>query len=548
MRRRGAIVITLALVFAGLAGPARAAVSLQSIGNFSSPVFVTSDPTNPDRVFVVEKDGVIMASANGVESTFLDLNGNHQQNPALDFVSACSERGLLSMAFPPDYATTGYLYVLYNRSANPDSALEGDIQIDEFQTVNGAVSLASQRRVLTIPHPPSCQHNGGQMQFGPDGYLYISTGDGYDYGASQDLEDLLGKVLRISPRPGSGAQYTSPATNPFVGVPGDNEIWSYGVRNPWRFSFDRLTGALLLGDVGDHNWEELNYDPAPNAGRGVNFGWSRCEGLEIYSPSDPFTHTGSPCDLVGARSPAYTFPHTNDTPYGASRCAITGGYVARDQSLGALYGRYLFADLCTGQVYSAALATPTITDVCPEPITVPTPSTFGQDASGRLYIADLNGAVSRIVGEAPAPCGAPPPPGPDPGPDPGGTTGGGTTGGETTTGGDTTTPSDEGTDPGAGDLPGSRCAGKFVTQAVPQAGGRVIGTAGADVILGSAEDDQISGGGGADLICSGDGDDSVKGGGGADNLQGGPGADGLNGGGGSDRCKGGPGKDKLKSC
>jgi glucose/arabinose dehydrogenase len=547
MRRRGAIVIALALACAGLAAPARAAEvepsTLQLVGNFSSPVFVTSDPTNPDREFVVEKDGRIMASANGVTSTFLDLND--QEDPALDFVSACMERGLLSMAFPPDYGTSGYFYVLYNRSdTSPGPGGVGDVQIDEFQTVNGAVVMASQRHVLTIDHTSSqCQHNGGQMQFGPDGYLYISSGDGYDYGAPQDLDSLLGKVLRISPRPVGGAPYTNPATNPFVGVPGANEIWSYGVRNPWRFSFDRLTGAFILGDVGDHNWEELNYDPASNAGRAVNFGWSECEGLEIYDSSDPFTH-GGPCVLTGDTPPAYTFPHTVDTGQTTARCAITGGYVARDQSLGALYGRYLFADLCSGQVYSAALA-PAISDVRQEPITVETPSTFGQDACGRLYIAELGGAVYRIVGDTPNTCGA----------DPGGTTGGGTTGGGST-GGGTTGGGDpgagggggEGTDPGTGEQPGATCSGRFVTQAVPQTSGRLNGTSGADVILGSDGDDQIAGHGGGDLICSGDGDDTVKGGGGGDNLQGGPGADSLNGGGGTDHCKGGPGKDTVKSC
>ncbi len=536
---------TLVLVLAGLGAPAAEAGDgtspLQLIGNFNSPVFVTSDPTNPDREFVVEKDGVIMVSQNGAKSTFLDLN--NQQDPALDFVDACMERGLLSMAFSPDYATTGLFYVLYNRSASPDPALEGDVQIDQFRTENGAVVAGSRQHVLTIPHSSNCQHNAGQMQFGPDGYLYISSGDGYDYNAPQNLNSLLGKVLRIQPVASGG--YTIPPSNPYVGVAGADEVWSYGVRNPWRFSFDRQTGAFMLGDVGDHNWEELNYDPAPNAGRAVNFGWSRCEGVEIYSPSDPLTHTGSPCDLVGARPPSYTFPHTTDPPQTTARCAITGGYVARDQSLGSLYGRYLFADLCTGQVYSAALATE-ITDVRPEPITVETPSTFGEDSCGRLYIADLEGPVYRIVGETPETCGAPPP-ATDP---PGGGTGGGDTGGGATGGGDTGAGGGTGggTDPGADEQPGATCGGKFVTQAVPQTSGRLDGTTGADVILGSDGADQIAGHGGADLICAGDGDDTVKGGGGADKLLGGPGGDGLNGGGGSDKCKGGPGKDVVKSC
>jgi glucose/arabinose dehydrogenase len=568
MKRRGAIIFIVVLALAGLAAPvARAgdteASPLQLIGTFSSPVFVTSDPTNPDRVFVVEKDGTISASQNGVKSTFLDLNDQDPGTPALDLVSACAERGLLSMAFPPDYATTGYFYVLYNRSANPDPALWGDVQIDQFQTVNGSVDMSSQRHVLSIDHPSgegppasNCQHNGGQMQFGPDGDLYISSGDGYTYDASQDLTSLLGKILRISPTPGGG--YTIPPGNPYAGAANDppggaaDEVWSYGVRNPWRFSFDRLTGAFIEGDVGDRNWEEVNYDPAPNAGRAVNFGWSECEGLEIYNRANPGTPTGSPCALIGDTPPAYTFPHTIDNTVDpaptTARCAITGGYVVRDQSLGALYGRYLFADLCTGQAYSAALATPAITDVRPEPITVQTPSTFGEDASGRLYIAELGGKVFRLVGTASTGGGS------DPGTGTGAGTGTGTgtdTGAGTGTG--TGTDTGTGTSTGGGgsdgtDEPDAWCAGKAVTQAVPDAGGHVKGTSGSDVIVGSEEDDQISGGGGSDVICAGDGDDKVKGGGGADRLNGNPGDDLLSGGGGKDRCKGGPGKDKVKSC
>ena len=552
------MLVVLVLALAGLGTPAAEAADgssmLELIGNFSSPVYVTSDPTNPDREFVVEKDGVIKASQNGVTSTFLDLNVQPEDS-AGDFVSACGERGLLSMAFPPDYENTHLFYVLYNRSQYPDPALEGDVQIDEFRTQNGAVVAGSRRPVLTIGHPSlplprGCQHNGGQMHFGSDGNLYISSGDGYDYNAPQDLNSLLGKVLRISPAASGGAPYTIPPSNPFVGVPGADEIWSYGVRNPWRFSFDRLTGAFILGDVGDHDWEEVNYDPAANAGRGDNFGWSDCEGLYFY---DELNGSTNPCTLTGDTPPAYEFPHTKDTtidPLPAQpRCAMIGGYVARDQSLGALYGRYLFADLCSGQVYSAALA-PTITDICPAPITLESPSTFGEDASGRLYVAGIGGAVYRIVGSAATACGAT-----DPGTDPGDPTGGGPTGGDPT-GGGSTGGSDPGagggggggTDPGAGEPPGDTCGGKLVTQAVPQTSGRVGGTSGADVILGSHEDDQIAGHGGGDLICAGDGDDKVKGGGGADKLLGGPGADGLNGGGGPDKCKGGPGKDVVKSC
>jgi Ca2+-binding RTX toxin-like protein len=398
---------------------------------------------------------------------------------------------------------------------------------------------------MTIDHkywggsdPRTCQHNGGQLQFGPDGYLYISSGDSYDYSVSQDLDSLLGKILRISPRPGPGGEpYTSPGTNPFAGVSGADEIWSYGVRNPWRFSFDRQTGDFILADVQDNTTEEFDYVPAPNAARGLNFGWSACEGWSVYGNT-------TPCNLAGATAPAYTYPHTD------GRCAMMGGYVVRDYSLADLYGRYLFADLCTGQFYSAHLAAPATTDVQPTSLHATTPVTFGEDACGRVYVAELGGNVFRLKSESGGTCaaattpppetspptGTPPtetPPSGDPGTgDPG--TGDGGTGGPGTGGS------------GGGSDPAVTCGGKTAT--VIGGGGKVKGTGHADVIVGDDDVDKISAGGGDDIVCAGDGDDSVSGGAGDDVLRGEAGADALTGNAGKDRCKGGPGKDKIKSC
>jgi glucose/arabinose dehydrogenase len=492
MRRTAAITLFLAL--ASIAAPARAAVTLQTVGSFTDPVYVTSEPNDSGRLLVVEQRGVSELAENGVVTPYLDIH---------DSVATGGERGLLSVALSPDYATSGLLYVYYTRS-DPDPALNGDLQIDEYRASSGAVSPASRRPVLTIDHVnEATNHNGGQLQFGPDGFLYLATGDGaVNPSSAQSLDSLLGKVLRIRPYAAAGAPYTVPANNPFVGVAGADEIWSYGLRNPWRFSFDRLTGDLVIADVGSSAWEEIDYEPAPNGGRGDNFGWPRCEGMFVIN-------TSNPCDVAGATPPVYQYPH-------GGTCAITGGYVVRDESLGDLYGRYLFADLCNGAVSSIRLGLPAATDVRGESLTALQPSSFGEDSCGRIYLAALGSdRVYRFVGDSRASC----PPG-QPGP----------------------------VNPGGSNPAPTTCAGETVTRAALPTGGRVVGTAARDVIAGSDRKDRIAGRGGGDVICAGDGNDAVNGGGGGDDLRGGAGADELNGGGGGDRCKGGPGRDRLSSC
>ena len=247
---------------------AASAATLEPVGTFNQPVYVTSQPDDPERLFVVEQPGDVELVTPTATTTFLDIE---------DLVLAGGEQGLLSIAFAPDFASSNLFYAYYVNNA-------GDLEIDEFRAAGDTVDPATRRVVLTIPHPTHGNHNGGQLQFGPDGHLYAATGDGGGGGDpgenAQNLQSLLGKLLRIDPRQAGTAPYSVPADNPFVGTANDppggarDEIWSYGFRNPWRFSFDRYTGDLLIGDVGQGSWEEVDYRPADiGRGRGDNFGW-----------------------------------------------------------------------------------------------------------------------------------------------------------------------------------------------------------------------------------------------------------------------------------
>jgi hypothetical protein len=235
-------------------------------------------------------------------------------------------------------------------------------------------------------------HYGGQLQFGPDDYLYMSTGDGNapgdPDGNGQNPRTLLGAVLRIDPRQSGVDPYSVPTDNPYVDTRNADEIWSWGLRNPWRFSFDRASGALTIGDVGQGGWEEVNHRPQiDGGGRGDNFGWNCREGFVAY-PGAP-----EECDGAGPfTDPVFAYP-ISDQP----ECAIMGGYVVRDPSLPDLYGRYLYGDLCTGDVRSIALDVPLAHDDRSEGLSVPGLVSFGEDASGRIYVVSRAGAVCRLV-------------------------------------------------------------------------------------------------------------------------------------------------------
>jgi glucose/arabinose dehydrogenase len=399
MRR---VLFAVPLLVSALLVPASAdALSLEMVGNFDAPTYVTSDPGDPNRLFIVEQAGAIRLTDRGGTTEFLNID---------PIVESGGERGLLSMAFAPDYESSRLFYVFYT-SANDLGTGEdetGDLKIAEFDSDESPIE-STRRVVLTIEHTAQGNHNGGQLQFGADGYLYASTGDGGGAGDpdgdAQNTASRLGKILRIDPEGASPGDYTVPANNPFVGTSGTDEIWSYGLRNPWRFSFDRVTGALTIGDVGQGAWEEIDYDPGPGPGRGDNFGWNCREGMHAFSSAPP-------CD----GSTPFTepvFEYANDS----STCAITGGYVVRDQALGDLYGRYLYADFCAGELRSLNPGIPTASDDQSEGLSVPFVTSFGEDADCRLYVVSQIGPVYRLTEPAAgAPVGCPQPQPPSPAP------------------------------------------------------------------------------------------------------------------------------------
>jgi glucose/arabinose dehydrogenase len=352
---------------------AAAKVRLVQVGSFNQPVYITGAPGDPSRVFVVQRGGQVMLLANGLTQSqpFLELSSSV-------YSQGGDEQGLLGLAFAPDYARTGLFYVDYTIKGN-------DIRVVQYQRSTGNPNLAdpaSAHVLLTIDHHLYTNHNGGQLAFGPEGDLYVGVGDG---GSEEDPDNngqntgtLLGKILRIDPTPGGG--YTIPSTNPFVGQPGKRaEIWAYGLRNPWRFSFDRATGNLIIGDVGQNLQEEVDYVPA-GTGAGANYGWSIWEGDRRNKPGNA-PHAVFPV-LVARHSDGY--------------CAIIGGYVVRDRSLPGLYGRYLFGDYCRPQIESVNLNHGHPTGLRATGLKVKETSSIGEDAARHIYITSLSGPVYRI--------------------------------------------------------------------------------------------------------------------------------------------------------
>jgi glucose/arabinose dehydrogenase len=384
--------LTAFLFVSALLGSASVqAATLQPIGNFEQPIYVTSDPGNPEALFVVERTGRIVKLQGGVTSTFADI---HSQVGCPESGLCTGEGGLLSIALSPDFDTSGRLYVDYTDREQPWA----EIHVAELRASGGSAPLSSLRNLLTIPHPNQTNHYGGQLQFGPEGNLFISTGDGGGAndpaGNAQNLNSLLGKVLRIDPDPGAPRAYTVPAGNPFAGSPAPYDtIWSYGLRNPFRFSFDRLTGDLWIGDVGQSAWEEVDYAAAPGLGAGANYGWN------CYEGTVPGSSPGEACSTPTSPfvEPVFEYPNPS------TGCAIIGGFVVRDASLGDLYGRYLYGDLCSGQLRSFSLANPYGSDRG-EGLAVENLNSFGQDSCGRIYTVSGSGTVSRLVGPAPAAC------------------------------------------------------------------------------------------------------------------------------------------------
>ena len=479
MRRALWVLIMLGTIPVG--APGAGAATLEPVGSFRDPVYVTSEPSDPDRLLVVEQAGRIELSDHGVTTPFLDIS---------DRVLAGGERGLFSVALAPDYDSSGRLYVMYTRAG------DGDLQIDEYREVGAAVDPATRRGLLTIDHSTFPNHNGGQLQIGPDGYLYIATGDGGGAGDplqnGQDRDTLLGKLLRIDPDRAAPEPPTRsrPATRSRAAqAPMRSGATASAIRGA-----SASTGSperLLIGDVGQDAREEVDFVRGPAAGRGLNFGWNCREGLIAFTTPAP------QCASAGSfTDPIFDYGHD------AGNCAITGGYVVRDPSLGDLYGRYLFADECVGTIRSLVPGLPAATGERSEGLRVGGPSSFGEDSCGRVYVASLGeDQVLRFVGPTPADCPTPP-----------------------------VSP------PPAPTL--AHCGGRPATLVAAKRG-RTRGSPNADVIVGTQGRDRISGGGGGDRICGLGGRDVVRGGAGRDRLRGGHG---------DDRCRGGPGSDRFRSC
>jgi glucose/arabinose dehydrogenase len=368
VRRITALAIVV-LAFAPAAARA-ATVTLAKVGDFTAPVYVTAPPGDTARVFVVQKGGVIALVKDGAISTFADLTDR--------VLATDNERGLLSMAFAPDYATSGLFYVYYTAKSPT-----GQITIEEHRVdpANPDGADAGYARVLvTIPHDQQSNHNGGQLQFGPDGQLYAGTGDGGSGG------DPSGNAQTTTPAPPSVANgvnhdYRLGKLLRVDRVNGGATVFAYGLRNPWRFSFDRATGDLIIGDVGQDHYEEVDFAPAPAIGAGANYGWNTYEGLHTYPGGAP---AGS---APGTVLPVVEYSHTDG-------CSITGGYVVRDPALPELAGTYLYGDNCSGVISGVTLpgGTPRALG-----FNVPSVSSFGEDGCGRVYAASLNGPVYRFA-------------------------------------------------------------------------------------------------------------------------------------------------------
>jgi glucose/arabinose dehydrogenase len=371
--------------------PARAAaVGLQSIGpSFDEPVFATSPPGDP-RLFVVERPGFIQVVHDGTVTRFLDIH---------TMVNTDGERGLLSMAFDPNYASNGLFYVYYTGDGPNAGGAEGDVHVDQYHVGSNpnVANSGSRRTVWTFSHGAT-NHNGGQLQFGPDGFLYISVGDNANGANAQQAANPYGKIHRIDPDGAGTGAHGIPADNPFAGVPGaTREIWSMGLRNPFRFSFDHLTGDLVIGDVGSDSSspnlaEEIDFAPSPSGrGRDANFGWPCREGFG----AGPGGCGGSFID------PVFAYPHPDPGGGRAHGCAIIGGYVYRGSQAPEISGRYLYADLCTAQLRSIQLDLPQASGDRAESAegALDSARSFGEDSACHLYVMNPS-TVFRIVGSA----------------------------------------------------------------------------------------------------------------------------------------------------
>ncbi len=355
-------------------------LALSQVGNtFDAPTFVTA-PSGDERLFVVERDGVIRVLQNGTALTvpWLDISAR---------VFTGGEGGMLSLAFDPDFARNGYFYVYY-------IDLQQNIVVERFGTsqLPNVADATSGLVILRIPHPQYTNHFGGLVAFGPDGLLYVGTGDGGGagdpLGNAQNLAVLLGKLLRVDVRNASAGQpYTIPPGNPYLNQPGTRpEIWATGLRNPWRFAFDN--NQLYIADVGQNAREEVNI--AALAQAGANYGWNIMEGSGCYGSAN--------CDRSGLTLPAFEYEHGSNN---ANGCSITGGFVYRGNALPELAGRYFYSDYCGGYLKSflaPVTGASSVSEARDWNITgAGQVVSFGRDGAGELYLVSANGRIYRIV-------------------------------------------------------------------------------------------------------------------------------------------------------
>ena len=339
----------------------------------SGPVFLTQ-PLNDGRIFVVEQPGRIRVVRDGVL----------QSTPLLNLttrVLSGGERGLLSVAFHPQYTTNHYFYVYFTSQTN------GDIRIERFTTTSdpGVADPTSSKLILTIPHSTYSNHNGGLLSFGPDGMLYAGVGDGGGAGdplaSGQNFNSLLGSLLRLDVD--HGDPYAIPSDNPFVGQTGKRgEIWAKGLRNPWRYAFDGTTSLLYIADVGQDAREEVDVVAASRAG--LNYGWNRMEGLSCYSPT-------SGCDQTGLEKPILDYGH-------GPACSITGGYVYRGSEIPDIRGHYFYSDYCAGFLKSFRYSNGTAVDEKDWGLTNGSVTSFGVDFAGEMYMISGNTILKLAQG------------------------------------------------------------------------------------------------------------------------------------------------------
>jgi glucose/arabinose dehydrogenase len=363
-----------------LGAPTDAKIALaRRAGGLSKPIFITSARDGTGRLFIVEQTGRIKIYKDGavLATPFLSIGSQ---------VSDGYEQGLLGLAFHPKFKTNRKLYVNFTDN-------NGDTVVREYKASSSnpnVVATSTARTIIKIAQPYD-NHNGGHLAFGPDGYLYIGMGDGGSAGdpgnRAQNKDVLLGKLLRLNVNGSSSAHnYLFPSGNPYIGVAGRNEIWQIGLRNPYRFSFDRANGNLWIGDVGQGSWEEIDRATrtSSGAGRGTNWGWRVMEGRHCYKPS-----TG--CSTSGKTLPLLEYDHGN------GRCAVTGGYVYRGANIPALVGGYVFADFCSGEIWvvNANASSPASRTLLLD--TSSQISGFGENAAGELYVLDLGGTLYAIV-------------------------------------------------------------------------------------------------------------------------------------------------------